>query len=197
MDTPAPRHADHPISPFFLERWSPRAFAPEPVSHEDLMTMLEAARWAASSSNLQPWRFVYARRDTEAWPRLLDLLVEGNRVWARDAGALVFVVSNAMRTTSEGKSAPSPTHSYDSGTASGYFTLQAHLLGFRAHGMYGFDHDRAMTVLRVPADHRVEAVYAVGRPGDPARLPERLRAREYPSGRRPLAELVFDGGFPE
>ena len=130
------RTADYPIEPFFLDRWSPRALQPQPIAEADLLTMLEAARWAASSSNMQPWRFVYARRDTRAWLPILDLLVPNNREWAQHASALVFFVSHElMRSRSSANLIPSPTHSYDTGAASGYFALQAQLMGWHAHGM--------------------------------------------------------------
>lgn len=190
------RTADHPIELFFLDRWSPRAFRPQPIAEADLMTMLEAARWAASSSNMQPWRFVYARRETRAWLPLLDLLVRNNRDWAQHSSALVFFVSHGvMQSRSSADLIPSPTHSYDTGTASGYFALQARLMGWHAHGMYGLDHVRSAEVLRTPPHHHVEAAYAVGRIGDLAALPKALQGREVPSGRLPLAELVHEGNF--
>lgn len=197
MDSSSPtdvRKPDHPVAPFFIERWSPRAFRPVPISEGELMTMLEAARWAASSGNAQPWRFVYARRETSAWPTLLDLLTPNNRGWAQNASALVFFVSNT-KIVRDGKPVDSPTHTYDTGTASGYFVMQALHMGWHTHGMYGFDHEKAPSVLRVPADHQVEAVYAVGRIGERASLPEALQAREVPSQRRPLSELAHEGAF--
>ena len=190
------RTADYPIEPFFLDRWSPRALQPQPIAEADLLTMLEAARWAASSSNMQPWRFVYARRDTRAWLPLLDLLVPNNREWAQHASALVFFVSHElMRSRSSANLIPSPTHSYDTGAASAYFALQAQLMGWHAHGMYGFDHIRSAEVLRTPPHHHVEAAYAVGRIGDASALPKALQEREVPSGRLPLAELAYEGSF--
>jgi nitroreductase len=196
MTTANHRTADHPIDPMFLERWSPRAFTGEPLAESDLLTMLEAARWAPSSSNAQPWRFVYARRDTAAWPRLLGLLVPANQAWATDASALVVLFSKTtMRYAGKDQDVPSPTHSLDAGTASGYLALQALRMGWHTHGMGGFDRDRAIAELGVPAGFRAEAVYAVGRLGDPAKLPEPLRARERPSARLPLAQLAFEGTF--
>jgi nitroreductase len=190
------RKSDYPIHEMFLNRWSPRAFTNEPITKEELLTMLEAARWAASSYNSQPWRFLYALRDTAGWQRFLNLLVPFNRSWAKDSSALVFVISNStMRSPRSGNEIPSTTHSFDAGTASGYFALQASLMGWYVHGMVGFDADRAFEELRVPKGCKVEAVYAVGKKGDPAGLPDELRAREAPSDRRPLAELAFEGGL--
>jgi nitroreductase len=190
------RHPDHPIEPQFLARWSPRAFRNEAIGVDELMTLLEAARWAASSGNNQPWRFVYALNGSEAWPRLLGLLNETNQSWAKDASALVFFVSYRLMKAKTGDGmVEAPTHAYDTGTASGYFTLQASLRGWHAHGMAGLDHARAPEVLNVPGDHVVHAAYAVGRLGDPAALPEALRNRETPSDRRPLTQTAFEGAF--
>ena len=192
------RKPNHPIHEMFLNRWSPRAFTGEPITQDELLTMLEAARWAASSYNSQPWRFVYALRDTPAWEVFLNLLVPFNQSWAKESSALIFLVSNStMRSPRSGNEVPSPTHSFDAGTASGYFALQASLMGWYVHGMVGFDADRAFEDLGVPNGHKVEAVYAVGRKADPAGLPEELRARELPSDRRSLEELAFEGGFPQ
>ena len=191
------RTADHPIDPMFLERWSPRAFTGEAMSEADLLTMLEAARWAASSYNSQPWRFLYARRGTAHWDKFLDLLVPFNRSWAKDASALVVLVSNSlMRPPGAEKDVPSHSHSLDAGTASGYFALQASRMGWFVHGMVGVDMDRAFADLNVPQGFRVEAAYAVGKRGDASSLPEALQAREQPSPRVPLAQLAFEGGFP-
>ena len=196
MTTANGRTADHPIDAMFLERWSPRAFAAEELPEADLLTMLEAARWAPSSYNSQPWRFIYARRGTVHWDRFLDLLVPFNRSWAASASALVVLVSNSlMRPPGSDKDVPSHTHSFDTGTASGYFALQANRMGWWVHGMVGFDMDRAFAELDVPIGYRVEAAFAVGRLGDPAGLPEALRERERPSARTPLADLAFEGTF--
>ena len=160
--------------------------------------MLEAARWAASSYNSQPWRFLYARRDTSHWDRFLNLLAPFNRTWATNASALVFVASNStMCSPRKGKETPSPTHSFDAGAASGYFALQASRMGWFVHGMAGFDQERAFVELRVPKGFRVEAVYAVGRLGDRYSLPEELQLREVPSDRLPLEKLAFEGSFRE
>ena len=190
------RTADHPIHPMFLERWSPRAFTGEPLPEADLLTMLEAARWAPSSYNSQPWRFAFALRDTPHWDGFLDLLIPFNRAWAAAASALVVLISKSvMRPPGADKDVPSTTHSFDAGAASGYFALQALQMGWHVHGMAGFDRDRAFAELGVPIGHRVEAAYAVGRRGEAATLPPMLRDREYPSQRLPLAQLAFEGGF--
>ena len=186
------RKAEHGVDELFLDRWSPRAMSGESVSEEELMSLFEAARWAPSSFNNQPWRILYARRDTEHWPVFLGLLVEGNRIWAKDAGALLLFVS---KETFDHNGEPYPTHSFDTGAAWENLALQATLNGLVTHGMQGFDYERARSELNIPEGFRVEAMIAVGRPGDPARLPERLREREAPSGRKPLSEITCEGAF--
>ena len=192
------RTSDYPIDPMFLERWSPRAFTPEAISEADLLSMLEAGRWAASSYNSQPWRFLYALRDTPHWQTFFDLLVPFNQGWAKNASALMILVSNSlMRPPGAEKDVPSHSHSLDAGTASGYVALQAMKMGWYVHGMVGFDMDRAFAELNVPQGYRVEAAYAVGKMGDKSSLPEAMQEREQPSQRRPLSELAFAGGFPK
>ena len=191
------RESEYPVDPLFLERWSPRAFTAAPIEEAELLTMIEAARWAASSYNSQPWRFLYARRGTAHWDGFLSLLSEANRSWAKEASALLVLVSNSlMRVPGAEREVPSHSHSLDAGAASANFALQATRMGWHAHGMVGFDRERAFAELRVPQGYRVEAAYALGRRGDPAQLPEPLRAREAPNGRRPLAEIALEGGFP-
>ena len=175
MTTANGRQSVHPVDPFFLERWSPRAFTGEAISEADLLTMIEAGGWAASSYNSQPWRFLYGRRDTPHWERFLGFLNPFNQSWAKSASALVVLVSNSlMRPPGADKDVPSHSHSLDTGAAAGNFALQATRMGWQVHGMVGFDMDRAFTELHVPAGHRVEAAYAVGRVGDKATLPEGL-----------------------
>lgn len=191
------RVSAHPIDPMFTDRWSPRAFSDETISEADLLTMLEAARWAPSAYNSQPWRFVFARRDTPQWGKLLSLLVPFNQSWAKHASALVFVVSNSVMLPPGGdKEVPSRSHSFDAGTAFGFLTLQATRMGWHTHAMVGIDLDKAFIDLGVPAGYRVEAAVAVGRLGDKSQLPEGLQAREVPSQRRALNEIAFEGGFP-
>jgi len=196
MTTANSRTATHAIDPLFLERWSPRAFTGEPISETELMTLFEAARWAPSSYNAQPWRFIWARRDTGPWPRFLGLLSEYNRSWARNAAALVVLVSKTtMLPRGADKEVPSPTHSLDAGAAWQNLALQATRSGWAAHGMAGFDMPRAAVELGVPSGYRVEAAIAIGRRGDKSVLPEPLQAREMPSDRLPLAQIVSEGRF--
>ena len=197
MTTANGRTADHPIDKLFLERWSPRAFTGEPIPPEALMTILEAARWAPSSYNSQPWRMLWARRDTPAWATLFGLLGEFNQSWCKNAAALVyFVSSETMQPPGRPEPVPSHSHSFDTGSAWGYLALQATLSGWHAHGMVGFDIQRSYAELHVPPGFRVEAAVAIGRLGDKSLLPEQMREREVPSNRLPLSQTAFEGGVP-
>ncbi len=190
------RQAEHPISDIFLHRWSPRAFTGETISQDELLTIIDAARWAPSSYNVQPWRFLYARRGTPQWDRYLAILNEFNQSWAKSASALLIVVSKDTSVSPSTKTeVPNPTHSFDTGAAWGYLALQASLSGWQAHGMGGIDRDKARRDLGIPDGYTVEAGVAIGRLGDPSTLPEGLRAGEVPSPRLPLAQVAFEGDF--
>lgn len=190
------RTADHPIDPRFTQRWSPRAFDPRPITYDQLASLFEAARWAPSCMNSQPWRFIYAMRDTSDWPRFLDLLAPNNQSWAKNASALAIVASHSqMAFPGSTNFVPSPTHSFDAGAAWMQLALQAVTQGLQTHGMAGFDRERAARDLDIPSDYRVEAAIAIGWPGDKASLPEALQAREMPSPRHPIARFAFPGRF--
>ncbi len=120
------RKADYPIDSLFLDRWSPRAMSGESITDEELFTLFEAARWAPSSYNGQPWRMLYAKRETAHWPRFLELLVEFNQTWAKNAAALVVFIS---KTTFDHNGEPAATHSFDTGAAWENFALQGALRG--------------------------------------------------------------------
>ena len=194
----SPRQPDHSVDPLFLDRWSPRAFDGSDIPHEDLLTIFEAARWAPSAFNSQPWHFLYARRGDSNWERFLSLLIPWNQSWAHSASVLVYIVSDSLPFTDKatGEPAPSTTHGFDAGAAWACLALQATRMGYHAHGMSGVDFDRARVELGVPERYRIEAAAVVGRIGDPAILSEKLQAREVPSGRRAVAEFAFQGGFP-
>jgi nitroreductase len=197
MDNPEhSRQSPYDIDPMFLDRWSPRAFADETIPDSVLMSLFEAAHWAPSAFNLQPWRFVYAHRDHPGWETLLGLLIPYNQAWAHRAAALIFVVSHRLRRRSSGEPEAIYSHSFDAGAAWGYLALQAHRLGWAAHGMTGFDHEACYTALGVPqGEYRVEAAIAIGRQADKSVLPESYQARETPSDRQPVSRLVFEGRF--
>ncbi len=192
------RMADYEIEPIFLERWSPRAFTGDSIPEAELFRLFEAARWAPSTYNSQPWRFCYARRDTPAFATFLGILSETNQSWVKNAAALVFVVSKKSFTP-PGQQVPidSYSHSFDTGAAWACLALQGFKMGWATHGMGGFDHARAQVDLNLPEGHRVEMAMAIGRKADKSVLPEALQAREKPSSRNPIAQLIFEGGFPK
>jgi nitroreductase len=192
FDASKVRTPDHPIEPLFLRRWSPRAMSGEPLSDGELLSLFEAARWAPSTYNEQEWRFLYARRDTPHWPTFFDLLNEGNRAWCGRAAVLGVVLSHKVFRRN-GK--PNPVHTFDAGLAYQNLALQGAAMGLVVHGMQGFDFDRGRRELGVPDDYSVDAMFAVGRPGDVADLPEALREREKPSSRKPVAEFTREGPF--
>jgi nitroreductase len=186
------RKPGHGVDPIFPSRWSPRAMSGEAISEGELMKLFEAARWAPSAYNAQPWRFIYARRDTKHWDGLFNLMGDFNKSWTRDAAALVVMIS---RKTFEYNGRPSVTHSFDAGSAWMSLALQGSIMGLVVHGMEGFDYDRARKDLGVPDDFQVEAMAAIGKPGDPKNLPHEIRERESPSGRKTISEVAFEGTF--
>jgi nitroreductase len=186
------RIAERPIDNIFLDRWSPRAMTGEAIAPEELLVLFEAARWAPSSYNYQPWRFLYARRDSEHWQTFFDLLGEFNQAWARNAAVLVVFIS---RTHFDFNGEPAPTHSFDTGAAWENLALQGHVKGLVVHGMQGFDYERALMALNIPGGFQVEAMCAIGKPAHPATLPDDLRAKEAPSDRRKLDQTICEGPF--
>ncbi|TCS38052.1 nitroreductase [Paucimonas lemoignei] len=185
------RTSEYPIDKQFLDRWSPRAFSDRPVTEQQVLTVLEAARWAPSASNLQPWRFFYGVRGEPEFDTLLSLLVPFNEGWAKNAGALIFITS----VTSFDGSRQNITHSFDAGSAFMSLALQAHAMGLIAHGMAGIEFEKVPVVLKLPENLKVEAAVAIGYQGDVSTLSESLQKREVPSQRQPLAEMVFKGHF--
>ncbi|WP_293902980.1 nitroreductase family protein [Phenylobacterium sp.] len=196
MTTANNRTSEHDVDPMFLARWSPRAFTGEVMPHDVLMSLFEAAHWAPSAFNAQPWRFVYARRETADWDRLFEVLIPYNQLWVKNASVLMFIVSDRARRTPGGVPQPLRSHAFDAGAAWAYLALQASRLGWAAHGMAGFDLAKSYEVLGVAeADYQVEAAIAVGRQADPSVLDEAFRAREVPSPRNPVASFAFEGTF--
>jgi nitroreductase len=186
----------HDVMEVVARRWSPRAFSERPVPPEALLSLFEAARWAASSNNEQPWRFVVATRDDpDAFARMLACLKESNRSWAQRAPVLVLVLASARYARSGGAN----KHAwYDTGQAVAQLVLQATDLGLYAHQMGGIYPEVAAETYGVPEGVDVVCAVAVGYLGDPAQLPEDLRERERrPRARKPLGELVFAGRFGE
>ncbi|MEM7253843.1 MAG: nitroreductase family protein [Pseudomonadota bacterium] len=191
IDVSAHRSAEHDIEPLLLSRWSPRAMSGAAIDDAALSRLFEAARWAPSSYNAQPWVFVYVKRDTPSWSALFDTLVEFNQSWAVNAGALIAIVAKAV----DSKGEPTKTHGFDCGAAWQNLALQGSSMGLVVHGMQGFDYPGASRVMGVPDDHEVQMMIAVGHPGDIDDLGEKLAEREVPSDRKAIREFVREGSF--
>lgn len=189
--TTSSRNTNYPIMPQFTERWSPRAFADKAVTEEQILTVLEAARWAPSASNLQPWRFFYGIKGEPEFDTLLSLLIPFNEGWAKNAGALIFVTSVK---TFDGER-QNISNSFDAGSAFMSLALQAHALGLVTHGMGGVEYDKVPLVLGLPENLKVEAGIAIGYQGDASTLADFLQPREVPSQRQALSDMAFKGKF--
>ena len=186
---PNDRVAECEVDSIFTDRWSPRAFSPEPLSEHQVKSLFEAARWAPSCFNEQPWLFVYAT-DPEHRQKLVSILVEKNQRWAGKCPLLMFVL--ARRQFKEGgrenRHAP-----FDAGSAWLSLALQARRLGLYAHAMAGFSIKKAYEILGVSAEeYLIMAAIAVGHKGDADQLPEDIRAMESPNTRKPLAKVATD-----
>lgn len=193
MDNKIKRQTQYNVNSIFPNRWSPRAMSGEEITNEELMSLFEAARWAPSSNNNQPWRFLFARRNTDNWNSFFNLLNASNQVWVKNAAVLIVIIS---KKTFDFNGKPSITHSFDTGAAWENLALQGSILGLVVHGMQGFDYERARKELNVPAEYQVEAMVAIGKPGKKEDLPLHLQEREFPSDRKELAEIAFEGKFP-
>lgn len=164
----------------------------EPIADEVLMSLFEAARWAPSSSNAQPWRFLYAKRDTPQWKTLFDLLVDFNKSWCQKAAVLCVVISQKIN---EKTKAPSRTYAFEAGAAWENLALEGTSRGLVVHGMAGFDYEKAKEALKVPDSYEVLAMFAVGKRAAKESLSEELQKRESPSGRKKVSEIAFEGSF--
>jgi nitroreductase len=179
----------HGVDDLIRRRWSPRTYADKDIPAAELKKLFEAARWAASSSNEQPWRFLVGRRGDETYQKIFDALVEFNQSWAKSAPVLVLSVAK-MVFTSNGK--PNAYGMHDTGAASATLALQATAIGLHTHSMAGFDREQARASFAIPSDYEIGAVTAIGYFGDPASLPEHLQKMEVsPRQRKPLEEFVF------
>ena len=164
----------------------------EEISDAEWKSLLEAARWAPSSYNAQPWRFIYAKRNTPAFQTFVDLLVDFNKQWAPKAAVLCVIVS---RTVTEKSKKPARTHAFDAGAAWENLALEASSRGLVAHGMEGFDYDKAKKELHIPEEYEVRAMFAVGKKGPKEALPPELQEREAPSDRKKIEEFAMEGKF--
>jgi nitroreductase len=184
------RKPAYPINPLILNRWSPRSMTGEELGDDDIMSLFEAARWAPSSYNNQPWRFIYAKRNTKYWDRLFNLLVEANKIWTKNASLLVIVIS---RKNFEYNEKPARTHQFDAGSAWENLALEASSRGIVAHGMQGFDYEKARVELGIPIDFEVMAMIAIGKRGTKENLPPELQDKEKPTDRKPLNDIIMEG----
>ncbi len=188
-----PREPQADVDPMFTDRWSPRAFASTPLTPSQVASLFEAARWAPSSMNEQPWLFVYAV-STEDRARFADALVEGNRVWAKEAPLLFFIA--VRRYFAKRPERLNPTADFDAGAAWMALALQARKLGLHSHAMAGFDADKAYEVTGLDAaKHQLIAAVAVGHRASAAALPDALAGREEPSPRAMRGTFVYEGLF--
>ena len=190
MEKPAENH--YPIHDLIKRRWSPRSFADKPVAKETLQSLLEAARWAASSFNEQPWRFILAtKQDRVEYEKLFSIMVEGNQAWAKQAPVLMLTVAKLQFTLNQ---KPNRHAFHDVGLAMSNLSLQATDMGLFVHQMAGFSVEKARELYIIPSDAEPVAMVAIGYPGDTQTLPEKLRERELqPRERKPLKDLVYFG----
>jgi|HubBroStandDraft_6_1064221.scaffolds.fasta_scaffold583054_2 nitroreductase len=183
---------DHPIHELLAKRWSPCAFADRPVPVEDLRSLFEAARWAASSYNEQPWRYIVATKESpEEFERLLSCLVEGNQAWAKGAPVLALGCA-ALKFAHNNK--PNAAALHDLGQASAALSVEATARGLFVHQMAGILPDKARQLYQIPVDSQALTGLAIGYLGSPDALPEAYRKRDLsPRQRKPLAEFIFGG----
>ena len=184
-----PAQNNYPIHEFLQQRWSPRVFTTQSVEPEKLLSLFEAARWAPSGGNLQPWSFlVVTNQKSEHFQKLVGVLSEGNQQWAKNVPVLVLTLARKER--EPGK--PNPWAAYDLGQSIAHLSVQASTMGLHVHQMGGFDARQATEIFNIPDDFQALTVVAIGYLGDPDQLPEGLREREVQGRtRKPLEEIVF------
>lgn len=189
---PAP--ADHPIHELIGNRWSPRAYSDRPVERHQLALLFEAARWAPSSSNEQPWTFIFGEKGSAGYQRIFDTLVPFNQDWVKNAP--VLAIGLARKQGKDGS--PNRYALYDLGQAVGLLLVEATSLGLVVHQMAGFDIEKARHKLNIPDTHEIGAAMTIGHLGHPNSLSDKLKERELaPRQRKPLSDFVFEGGFGE
>lgn len=188
------RKADAAVNDLFIDRWSPRAYAEDEIPESVLLSILEAARWAPSARNAQPWRFIYARRGAAGFNRMVASMAAYNQQWAPKASALVALLSLKAYPFDD-QMTPNRFHSFDAGAAWANLSLQANLLGWRTRAIGAFDTAQAAQALQVPETYAVEVIIAIGKPGNPQMLPADLLAKESPTTRQPLRDLISEGTF--
>ncbi len=195
LDLAHGRQPDHPVDAQFPARWSPRSFTDHALTEAEVLTVLEAARWAPSASNNQPTRFVWGLRGDVGFAAILGALVPSNRDWAQHAAALVVVASRDVTVAADGKVNPNRWSAFDAGAAWMSLALQVQTMGLAAHAMGGFDAPALSAAVALPDAHSLHAVVAIGQKGPADKLPEPFRARETPNQRNPLTTSAFRGRF--
>ena len=185
---------DHSVNELILKRWSPYGFADRPVSQEDLCSLFEAARWAASSYHEQPWSYIVATKDdAHEFERVLSCLVEPNQAWAKEASVLVLC-STTLNFTRNSK--PNAAAIHDLGLAAGNLSLEATARGLSIHQMIGILPDKAREVFDIPDGVQAVTAMAIGYAADPNSLPDQLKQRDLsPRQRKPLTQFVFGGAW--
>lgn len=189
------RNTDHPIDPVFLNRWSPRSYEPNDMPKADLLTIIEAARWAPSAFNIQPWRFAFSQRNDAHWDTYVSLLDDFNTTWAPQASALIFLMSDTLITNEDGSERTSRYNSFDAGAAWAQLALQASSLGYNAHAMAGLKFKEIPEKLNLPDRYKVEIAITIGKRGAPSLLPNDLQPLEQPSQRFNLDDIAVNGIF--
>jgi len=191
-----PATTEHAVHALIQDRWSPRAFSAKPIPSQLLRSLFEAARWAPSSSNEQPWAFLAATKDDQdTYAKLLSTLVPFNQTWAQSAPVLAVAISELAFAKS---GQPNRNAFYDTGAAVSQLTTEATSRGVFVHQMGGFEPDKVVELFNVPNGWQPIAAIAIGFPGDPETLPEQLKQRELAAReRKPLAEIVMGAKWGE
>ncbi len=187
------RKTRYDIDPIYIKRWSPRSFSNQKVSEEVLSSVFEAARWAPSAANVQPWRFVFASSEQDK-ETFLSFINEGNVVWCKNAPVLIAVISKMEEERFGGNN---PAHAFDTGTAWGFLSLEAARKGLITHAMGGFNKEKAKEALSIPNGYQVHAIVALGYQGEKSSLEEAYQKREVPSPRNEVEKFVSEGVFRE
>ena len=192
IDRSNPRNPTADIDSMFIDRWSPRAFESTPLTQTQIDSLFEAARWAPSCFNAQPWLFIYAASEADR-ERFMPALVEGNQLWVKNAPLIIYLLCrrNFSHNDQDNRHAP-----FDAGAAWMSLALQARKLGLHAHAMAGFSREKAYEILNAPVDqYDIMAAIAVGYRAEPGILPEPVAAAEKPSDRKAPEEVAREGSF--
>lgn len=192
------RKAEHEVDRIFFERWSPRSLSSE-MSEKELFTLFEAARWSPSSSNGQPWRFLYAKNGSKDWNMFYDLLADFNKIWCKNAAYLIVLLSRKKFEPDEnGFEENDRHHSFGAGSAWMSLALQAKMKEWIAHGMAGFDIEKTRGVLEIPDNFHIDCMIAVGKQGEiEESIPDRMQKSEKPNSRKSMREIASEGKFPK